>query len=97
MRLLCCLLVAATVQATAVFAKPADIVEPSLRIAPGGAAAPRVALTWIANELSGMGVTLKAGEVVTTGTCMVPIDVLPGDSVTADYGALGTISARFTA
>jgi len=44
-----------------------------------------------------MGVTLKAGEVVTTGTCMVPIDVLPGDSVTADYGALGTISARFTA
>jgi len=58
---------------------------------------PRVALTWIANELSGMGVTLKAGEVVTTGTCMVPIEVLPGDRVTADYGALGTISARFTA
>jgi 2-keto-4-pentenoate hydratase len=58
---------------------------------------PRVALTWIANELSGMGVTLKAGEVVTTGTCMVPIEVLPGDRVTADCGAFGTISARFTA
>ena len=58
---------------------------------------PRVALTWIANELSGMGVTLKAGEVVTTGTCMVPIVVLPGDGVAADYGVLGAISVRFTA
>ena len=29
---------------------------------------PRVALTWIANELSQLGIPLKAGQVVTTGT-----------------------------
>lgn len=56
---------------------------------------PRVALTWIANELSALGVTLKKGQVVTTGTCLVPISVIAGDEVRADYGMLGMISARF--
>ena len=28
---------------------------------------PRVALTWLANELRGLGIPLRAGEVVTTG------------------------------
>jgi 2-keto-4-pentenoate hydratase len=57
---------------------------------------PRVALTWIANELSGIGLTLKAGETVTTGTCLVPIPVVPGDRLDADYGTLGTISLAFS-
>src|SRR5262249_10253563 len=29
---------------------------------------PRLALAWLANELSSLGITLRAGEVVTTGT-----------------------------
>ena len=33
---------------------------------------PRVALAWLANELRGLGITLRAGEVVTTGTCHPP-------------------------
>jgi 2-keto-4-pentenoate hydratase len=56
---------------------------------------PRLALTWLANELSGIGVTLAAGEVVTTGTCLVPMPVAPGDHVIADYGALGRMAMRF--
>lgn len=56
---------------------------------------PRIAMTWIANELSRHGPGLKAGEVVTTGTCLTPIAVSPGDHVTADFGRLGTIDARF--
>jgi 2-keto-4-pentenoate hydratase len=32
---------------------------------------------------------------VTTGTCLVPMDVGPGDAVSADYGALGSIAFRF--
>lgn len=56
---------------------------------------PRLALTWLANELSGLGITLRAGEVVTTGTCLVPITVAPGDRIEADFGALGGVSARF--
>lgn len=56
---------------------------------------PRLGLTWLANELSQLGLTLRAGEVVTTGTCMVPLAVSPGDSVTIDYGVLGRMTARF--
>lgn len=55
---------------------------------------PRIALTWLANELSGLGLTLRAGQVVTTGTCMAPLEILPGDRVFADFGPLGTISVR---
>ena len=56
---------------------------------------PRIALTWLVNELSGLGHALLAGQVVTTGTCAVPLAVIPGDSVSADFGALGTVSLRF--
>jgi 2-keto-4-pentenoate hydratase len=58
---------------------------------------PRLALTWLANELSAHGVTLRAGQYVTTGTCMAPLEVEPGDRVTADFGSLGSMSLRFTA
>jgi 2-keto-4-pentenoate hydratase len=57
---------------------------------------PRVALAWIVNELSGIGLTLNAGETVTTGTCLVPIPVTPGDRLVADYGVLGVISLSFS-
>lgn len=56
---------------------------------------PRLALTWLANELSTLGLTLKAGQTVTTGTCLVPLEVQPGDAVTGDFGALGQVSMRF--
>ena len=56
---------------------------------------PRIALAWLVNELSALGLTLTAGQFVTTGTCMVPLEIRPGDSVRADYGALGHIAAYF--
>ncbi|BBK42476.1 fumarylacetoacetate (FAA) hydrolase [Allostella vacuolata] len=56
---------------------------------------PRLALAWLANELSQLGVTLRAGQVVTTGTCMIPLEIRPGDEVRADYGAIGLVSVRF--
>jgi 2-keto-4-pentenoate hydratase len=55
---------------------------------------PRVALTWLANELSSLGITLKAGEVVTTGTCLTPLPIAPGDAMTADFGILGRVSVQ---
>jgi 2-keto-4-pentenoate hydratase len=57
---------------------------------------PRVALAWLVNELSAIGVTLKAGEVVTTGTCVTPIAVAPGDELDAMFGPVGEVSARFS-
>lgn len=58
---------------------------------------PRIALTWLANELRQHGVALEAGQIVTTGTCVVPIPVAPGDIVTGDYGPFGTLEVRFVA
>ena len=52
---------------------------------------PRIALTWLANELSSLGITLRAGQVVTTGTCLVPLEIAPGDHVRMDFGALGHV------
>lgn len=53
---------------------------------------PRVALAWLANELRQLGVTLKAGDVVTTGTCHPPLPIQPGDRMEVDFGAFGRVS-----
>ena len=57
---------------------------------------PRIALTWLANQLSSLGITLQKGHVVTTGTCMVPLELQPGDSASADYGPLGRVEMIFS-
>lgn len=56
---------------------------------------PRMALTWLANQLSSLGITLQKGHVVTTGTCMVPLELEPGDTARADFGELGQVSMHF--
>ena len=53
------------------------------------------ALTWLVNELSGLHLTLRAGEVVTTGTCLVPLPIETGDRVVADFGRLGRVEVCF--
>ncbi len=52
---------------------------------------PRTALTWLANELSSLGISLEAGQVVTTGTSTVPLPIAPDDHVVADFGNLGRV------
>ncbi len=56
---------------------------------------PRVALTWLVNELGAQGIDLRAGQFVTTGTCMPPLELTEGDEVLADFGVLGRIGMRF--
>ncbi len=58
---------------------------------------PRLALAWLANELRAQGLGLRAGDIVSTGTCMVPLPVQVGDTVRADFGVLGQVSAHFVA
>ena len=56
---------------------------------------PRVALAWCINELRALGITLREGEVVTTGTCCTPLPIQAGDVFAADFGVLGKVSVGF--
>jgi 2-keto-4-pentenoate hydratase len=56
---------------------------------------PRDALVWLVNELSSLGIALRAGQMVTTGACIAPLEVVPGDHVRADFGVLGAVDVRF--
>lgn len=58
---------------------------------------PRLGLTWLANELLAHGQQLQAGELVMTGTCVVPVPVKAGETLTADFGDFGQVSVRFKA
>lgn len=53
---------------------------------------PRLALTWSVNELIKLNIAMTAGEFVTTGTSVVPLELMPWDHVSADFGLLGTIA-----
>lgn len=58
---------------------------------------PRTALTWLVNEVTGLGLTMRAKEFVSTGTSTVPLPITERDEITADFGVLGTISAHIAA
>jgi 2-keto-4-pentenoate hydratase len=55
---------------------------------------PRTALTWLANELSWSGVTLKKDQVVITGTCVKPMAIAVGDRIQGDFGRLGGVAVE---
>ncbi len=56
---------------------------------------PRLALAWLANDRIRHGAPLCAGETITTGTCIVPAAIRPGNRVAADFGSLGRVEAAF--
>ncbi len=58
---------------------------------------PLTALAWLLNELSRIGAALRAGEIVTTGTCVAPPPIAAGDRIAADFGALGAATLLLTA
>lgn len=56
---------------------------------------PRLALTWLANHLVQRGIGLKAGDIITTGTCITPPAIAPGDRVIAEFVGLGQVTVAF--
>lgn len=63
----------------------------------GGAVlgSPLNALVWLANRLGELGTELQEGAVVLPGSVCAAVPVAAGDAVTADFGQLGTVTARF--
>jgi len=56
---------------------------------------PLNALTWLVNAMNTRGLTLKAGQFVTTGVTTDIYMAEPGDQVKADFGAVGAVEVRF--
>ncbi|WP_168787549.1 2-oxopent-4-enoate hydratase [Paraburkholderia aromaticivorans] len=63
-----------------------------------GAAAlghPANAVAWLANTLGRLGMTLKAGEVILSGSLAAMVPVTAGDSLRISLGGIGSASVRF--
>ncbi|MGV2939173.1 2-keto-4-pentenoate hydratase [Mesobacillus sp. LC4] len=63
-----------------------------------GAAAlghPAHAIAWLANKLHEFGITLKAGELILPGALSAAIPVQEGDTVSAQFGPVGSVSVTF--
>ena len=56
---------------------------------------PLEAFTWLVNHLAARGISILAGELVTTGTCTGVTPVGPGSRCVADFGEVGTVEVRF--
>ena len=53
---------------------------------------PRIVLAWLANDRVRHGGALAAGEIITTGTCITPATIAPGQRVEADFAAFGRVA-----
>jgi 2-oxopent-4-enoate/cis-2-oxohex-4-enoate hydratase len=63
-----------------------------------GAAAlggPVNAVVWLANTLGRMGITMKAGEIVLSGSLAIMVPVVKGDQLRVAIGGIGSCSVRF--
>ena len=55
-------------------------------------------LTWLANYLCQQGGGLKAGDIVTAGSCVTPTPAPRGEvKAVADFGSLGKVTVNFSA
>jgi 2-keto-4-pentenoate hydratase len=63
----------------------------------GGAVlgSPITSLVWLANTLGARGVTLEAGHVILPGSVCAMVPVASGDTFTATFAGLGSVTARF--
>jgi 2-keto-4-pentenoate hydratase len=57
---------------------------------------PLEAVAWLAGHLTRSGERLETGDLVMSGSLIVPVAVSPGDTVRADFGALGAITTQFS-
>ncbi|WP_377639332.1 2-keto-4-pentenoate hydratase [Oryzobacter terrae] len=63
----------------------------------GGAVlgSPVNSLVWLANTVGARGITLEEGDVVLPGAVCAMVPVAAGDTVTATFAGLGSVTARF--
>lgn len=57
---------------------------------------PALSIVWLANRLASVGHTIKAGQVLLSGSFIRPVEAMPGSTIVADFGPFGTVSASFS-
>ena len=57
---------------------------------------PWAALLWLVRKLHAWGITLHAGEIISTGSTTQPMPVEPGDTLEASFGDWGSVSVHLT-
>ena len=57
--------------------------------------APANAVAWLANTLGELGIPLKAGEVILSGSLAIMVPVAAGDNLRVTIGGIGGCSVRF--
>jgi len=53
------------------------------------------AIAWLANTLGALGIPLKAGEVVLSGSLAAMFPIAAGDNYRVTIGGIGSCSMRF--
>ncbi len=76
------------------------VIEKNGEVAATGAGAaalghPATAVAWLANTLGRLGIPLKAGELILSGSLATLVPVAAGDHLTMTIGGLGGCSIRF--
>ena len=56
---------------------------------------PALGIAWLANRLAQYGDSIKAGEIVLSGSFIRPIEAPSGSLIEADFGEYGMVSCRF--
>ena len=64
-------------------------------IAAGVLGHPAMAIAWLANKVGAFGTVLEPGHLMLSGSFTRPVWANPGDTLHADFGALGGVSVQF--
>lgn len=64
-------------------------------VAAGVLGHPGLGVSWLANRLAQHGDSLKAGDLILSGSFTRPVHMGRGDTAVADYGPLGIVTCRF--
>lgn len=78
---------------SALLYRNADIEETG--VAAGVLGHPAVAIAWLANKVGRFGTVLEPGRVMLSGSFTRPVWAQKGDTLRADFGAMGSLSVQF--
>ncbi len=56
---------------------------------------PVMGIVWLSKRLEIYGQSIRAGDVVLSGSFIRPVEARPGDSFHADFGQFGDVSINF--